>query len=189
MATFPLMILKCFPSVCFSCRHPCFISGEWLSCQIGSYLTGSDLLFNWIQNMKYSKYGEQRDLPNYPHISIIFQTHTTHRRNVNMHEYWTHAHLHTDTRTYTLFTLTHLIHFISDLSGMCSPPLPHFQMVWVLQMSKLASKNSILWWEAQLASKSFPKTVFSAFSCKIDAVTEKSAGFQIIIFCWEEVGF
>ena len=94
-----------------------------------------------------------------------------------------HSHLHTFTHN------THLIHFISDLSGMCSPPLPHFQMVWVLQMSKLASKNSILWWEAQLASKSFPKTVFSAFSCKIDAVTEKSAGFQIIIFCWEEVGF
>ena len=102
MATFPLIILTCFPSVCLCCRHPCFISGEWLSCQIGSYLTGSDLLLNWIQNMKYSKYGEQRDLPNYPHISIIFQTHTTHRRNVNMHEYWTHAHLHTDTRTYTL---------------------------------------------------------------------------------------
>ena len=137
----------------------------------------------WSALQLNSKYGEQRDLPNYPHISIKLQTHTTHRRNVNMHEYWTHAHFCTQTLALTHFyTLTHLIHFISDLSGMCSPPLPHFQMVWVLQMSKLASKNSILWWEAQLASKSFPKTVFSAFSCKIDAVTEKLTGFQIIIF-------
>ena len=80
-----------------------------VDCQIGSYLTVSDLLLNWIENMKYSKYGEQRHLLNYPHEMIIFQTHSTHttsRRDVyNVHCTWMNIE-YTQTYRQTL-TLTH----------------------------------------------------------------------------------